>query len=440
MIINVRQGHPFSIDMFVEQNGGMGGPFDVSGSSSKWLTADGLFNPVCTTVSASDGRVRFYAPPDQTTAWPLGIVPAVLVFRGPTGIVHQLRVRVRVSERDTLMPVPDPEDHRGYQGEINDQGFKFTFVGTEDDTGGGGGSDHAFYRINVPGQGPIVADGPLSTFTVQVTGSGLSVTTDAITDTLKLQNTGVTSVNGSTGSVSTPSTFASIVVNGGAPIAADSIADSLYVVTGAGISGVGNPGTDTMTLTNTGVVSVIAGSGISVSAPTGAVTVSSTAAKTEQRVMASDFLVSSSVPATLHQVLVPAGGKIHMRAEVVLYTGGSTTNKVVWGFRCTQLGVADPEGPQLSYGCYNLRTHKTDGTSGYTYDQHAGGLVNVPVGVLVYSITLSPSIQVSGYGVGEIYMTNGGTTGLVVAVVVAPEVSGSMVTVYRGSSFISTLT
>lgn len=437
MIINVRQGFPFSIDMYVEFGGG---PLGIAGSAAKWVTADGLFNPVCTTIAASLGRARFYASPEQTKTWPLGIMPAVLVFRGPTNLVHELKVRVKVHPRDSIIPLPDNKDHRGYQGGIVDQGHVFDFEGTKDETGGGGGSDPAFYRVDVGGQPPIEAPGPLSVLVMEQ-GPGIAITTDPSLATVKVSNTGVTSVNGNAGAVNTPNCFSTVIANGGLPVVADSTTDTLYVTTpGAGLSAVGVPGTDTLVLTNTGVTSVAAGPGIALSAATGPVTISSTAAVTDIRVLASDFLTTSGVPPAVWSIVVPAGKKVHLRAEVVLYTGGSTTLKAVWGFRYNQLGTADPEGPQLSYGSYNLRAHKTDATSGYTSEQHVGSTLSFPVGVLRYSTILSPSILVSGYGVGEIFIKNGGSTDVVLAVVAGPETAGNPVTVFRGSSFIATIT
>lgn len=95
--------------------------------------------------------------------------------------------------------------------------------------------------FNVPGQQILEADNSLDTLTVAF-GTGLSITTNATTDTMTFTNTGVTSLAGSTG-ISVSNSTGSII------------------------------------LTNTGVTELIAGEGISVSSNTGNITIANTANK-----------------------------------------------------------------------------------------------------------------------------------------------------------------
>ena len=97
--------------------------------------------------------------------------------------------------------------------------------------------ENYFKTIAVAGQSDIVAEIGTDTLTI-ANGTGITVTTDATTDTLTIANAGVTGLVGTAGQI--------------------------------GISG----STGNVTLTNLGVTSVTAGSGIAVSASTGGVTIS----------------------------------------------------------------------------------------------------------------------------------------------------------------------
>ena len=99
--------------------------------------------------------------------------------------------------------------------------------------------DNEYFRtIAVAGQPSIVADaGGDDTLTIASGNSGISITTNAGTDTLTITNSGVTGISGTAGQI--------------------------------GVSGsIGN-----VTLTNLGVTSIVAGFGMSVNQATGAVTV-----------------------------------------------------------------------------------------------------------------------------------------------------------------------
>jgi hypothetical protein len=98
--------------------------------------------------------------------------------------------------------------------------------------------DESYFKtIAVAGQSDIVADIGTDTLTL-ANGTGITVTTNATTDTLTITNAGVTGLVGTVGQI--------------------------------GVSA----GTGNVTLTNLGVTSVTAGSGIAVSAGTGGVTIS----------------------------------------------------------------------------------------------------------------------------------------------------------------------
>lgn len=110
----------------------------------------------------------------------------------------------------------------------------FEFVNTLPNT-----TQDTFKQIAVAGQTLIQADLPNDTLTL-ANGSGIDITTNASTDTITIENTGVTSL----------------------------------AVTAPGLSITGSTGS--LTLSNTGVVAISAGSGIGINTSTGTVVVSNT--------------------------------------------------------------------------------------------------------------------------------------------------------------------
>ncbi len=107
----------------------------------------------------------------------------------------------------------------------------FEFVNTLPNT-----NQNTFRQIAVAGQTVIQADDPADTLTL-VNGNGIDITTNAGSDSITIENTGVTSL----------------------------------AVTSPGLSV--TAGTGSVTLTNTGVVAISAGSGISINSSTGTVVV-----------------------------------------------------------------------------------------------------------------------------------------------------------------------
>jgi plastocyanin len=105
-------------------------------------------------------------------------------------------------------------------------------------TGSGAQSD-SFATITVAGQPNVVADSAADTLTL-VAGTGISITTDAGTDTVTFTNTG-----------SVANAFTTISVAGQSDVVADSATDTLTITAGTGINITTNAGTDTVTITST---------------------------------------------------------------------------------------------------------------------------------------------------------------------------------------------
>lgn len=102
--------------------------------------------------------------------------------------------------------------------------------------GGGGGGGPAFGTISVSGQSDIVAEDINDVLTI-LAGTGISITTNAGTDTLTISNTGISN------------SFVTIVAPD-ASISADSSASVLTLSAGTGIAISGNATTDTITISS----------------------------------------------------------------------------------------------------------------------------------------------------------------------------------------------
>ena len=104
-----------------------------------------------------------------------------------------------------------------------------------------GTTSNSFVTIAVAGQSNVVADSSTDTLTL-VAGANVTITTNDTTDTITIAAAG-----GGTASNS----FATISVAGQTNVVADSATDTLTLVAGTGISITTNAGTDTVTVTST---------------------------------------------------------------------------------------------------------------------------------------------------------------------------------------------
>ena len=99
-------------------------------------------------------------------------------------------------------------------------------------------NQNAFSNVAVTGQDAVAADGKTDTLNLAA-GTGITITTDATTDT-------VTITNSATGA----NAFGNVAVTGQDPVAADSTNDTLTIAAGTGISLTTDATTDTLTITN----------------------------------------------------------------------------------------------------------------------------------------------------------------------------------------------
>lgn len=102
-----------------------------------------------------------------------------------------------------------------------------------------GGGSNTFSTIAVAGQSNVVADSGTDTLTL-VAGTGVTLTTDAATDS-------ITITNSATGA----NAFGNVAVAGQTTVAADTTNDTLSLAAGTGISLTTDAASDTITITNT---------------------------------------------------------------------------------------------------------------------------------------------------------------------------------------------
>ena len=100
--------------------------------------------------------------------------------------------------------------------------------------------NEAFKTISVTGQDSIVADQAEDILTL-VAGTGITISTDATTDSITIENT-----------KPDPEAFKTISVSGQSDVVADSSADTLTLIGGTGISITTNPTTDEITIQTVG--------------------------------------------------------------------------------------------------------------------------------------------------------------------------------------------
>jgi hypothetical protein len=130
--------------------------------------------------------------------------------------------------------------------------------------------DASFKTVAVAGQSDIVADN--TSDTLNVVGAGITLTTNASTDTLTITNAGVTQAAAGTGISVSASTGNITITNSGVT--------GLTASSGLSVSA----STGSITITNTGVRQLTAGSGIILDASTGEITITNSSPNIVQNI------------------------------------------------------------------------------------------------------------------------------------------------------------
>lgn len=138
----------------------------------------------------------------------------------------------------------DPNEDDTYTDGLTTWTFDGTAWNVTAGAGGSGGSTNSFQTIAVAGQTNIVADNSTDTLTL-VAGSNVTITTDAATDTITIAASGGGGGGGSSNS------FETIAVAGQTSVVADSSTDTLTLTAGTGISITTDAVSDIITITNT---------------------------------------------------------------------------------------------------------------------------------------------------------------------------------------------
>jgi hypothetical protein len=116
----------------------------------------------------------------------------------------------------------------------------------------GGSAINFFSRLAVAGESNVVAETPNDTVTL-VAGTGISIATDPLTDSIVITNTGSETGGGSSGgSTSTSNSCTTVAVLGQSHVVADTPSDTLTLVAGSGMTISTNAAADTITFSSTG--------------------------------------------------------------------------------------------------------------------------------------------------------------------------------------------
>lgn len=123
-----------------------------------------------------------------------------------------------------------------------------------------------FKTVAVSGQSDIVADDTTDTLNISAGNNGITLTTDAVTDTLTITNSGIINITGASNEIGVS------IVDGVATLTNLGVLQLVGETGGIGISG---DGTGNVTVINLGVKQLIAGTGMSItpSGGTGSVTI-----------------------------------------------------------------------------------------------------------------------------------------------------------------------
>lgn len=115
----------------------------------------------------------------------------------------------------------------------------------------GGQAFTYFNKISVAGESDVVADSPNDRVTI-VAGTGISISTDPLTDSITITNTGSGSGSSGGGTVATGNSFTTIAVSGQSNVIAERTNDTLTLVAGTGMTITTNAASDTITFSSSG--------------------------------------------------------------------------------------------------------------------------------------------------------------------------------------------
>lgn len=231
------------------------------GSSNQWIapivpagligSGGGGGSGSGTVESGVSGKLAYY-PADGTTVNDLTAMSWASNTLSVTGTINvtgqKSYVRFHWDTLTSLQSEANPATYRGMVAYVQTEnrlyfadGATWVPVANQSDVSAVGNA--AFGTLAVSGQTSVVADQANDTLTL-VAGTNVTITTDATNDTITISATG--------GGGGGPA-FGTISVSGQSDIVAEDVNDILTILAGTGISITTNAGTDTLTISNTGI-------------------------------------------------------------------------------------------------------------------------------------------------------------------------------------------
>lgn len=273
--------------------------------------------------------------------------------------------------------------------------------------------ESSFKTVRVSGQADVVADNFEGV--VNFVGNSISIVTNAATDTVSFNNTGVTGAVAGTGVAVSSATGNVTITNTGV----------VNAVAGAGI-GV-SAATGTVTFNNTGVRQLVAGSGIVLDAATGIVTVSNSAPNVAQNVyrfiaVAGQATLDPAGPLSTLNIAVSGSG-----LSITLNPGNNLITFANTGV--TSIGVDDAFTVSSGTGSVNVSLNSTlqrnivgDITGSVFADSSAMMIDSVSGTVLGAVQNHVDDIKIFGGNTGEVLSTDGAGNLIFVAFPDLPDI------------------
>ncbi len=327
------------------------------GSSNQWIApivpagllgGGGGGSGSGTVLSGTAGKLTYY-PASGTTVDDLNELSWDSNTLSVTGAVNangqKSRIRFHWDTLTSLQSEVNPTTYQGMVAYAADQSRLYfahngawVAVANESDVVGAGGG--AFGTIAVQGQSSVLADQVNDTLTL-VAGDNIVITTNATNDTITITGTG----GGGGGGPA----FGTISVSGQSDIVAEITNDILTIAAGTGISISTTPGSDTLTITNTGIsnsfhtivtpnatliaenattnLTISAGAGITITgnATTDTITISN---GFDQTLNTSDSVIFNTVTASTIQS-IGVGTPTYSSASDFIFNTGSSSGAIV---------------------------------------------------------------------------------------------------------------
>jgi hypothetical protein len=354
-------------------------------SSADWNTFNGKQNAITLTTTGSSGAATLVGAtlniPQYTDQFTGTVTSVAALTLGTTGT--DLSSTVANGTTTPVITLNVPTASATNRGALS-SGDWTTFNGK---------TGLAFKTISVTGQTDIVADAAEDTLNVAA-GTGISLTTTALSDTLTITNSDL----GSSQNI-----FKNIAVSSQTTIVADSNDDTLTLAAGTGISITTNATTDTVTITNTAVTSIDCFAAYT--SQNLSLAVSGTEYYVEfDNVSISDTSVfSHSTTTNPENITVLAAGRYEVSFGFVALNGNNQI-ATVQGYISIN-NVAVPSFSFLQLNTTTVGQYVGTALSTYIYDLDANDVINATafptyVGGSTGTITVNPS----GYD-GSTYIT-----------------------------------